>query len=77
MSKEFYEAQEVSDDGRECISCWRLTRRITQMNVEKAYLQCDYYYKGACTCSAIDKWYACELEEVNPEDIVTFEEEEK
>ena len=47
------------------------------MNVEKAYLQCDYYYKGACTCSAIDKWFACELEEVNPEDIVTFEEEEK
>ena len=47
------------------------------MNVEKTYLQCDYYYKGACTCPSIDKWYACGFEEVNPDDIVTFEEEEK
>lgn len=29
------------------------------MNVEKTCLNCDNYYKGACTCSAIDKWFAC------------------
>lgn len=47
------------------------------MNVEKTCLRCDYYYKGACTCSSIDKWFACGLEEVNPDDFIICEEDEE
>lgn len=40
------------------------------MNDEKTCLLCDYYNDGACACPSINKWYACGLKEVNPEDFL-------
>ena len=47
------------------------------MDIEKTCLYCDYYNDGACSCPSIDKWYACPLEEVNPEDLICFDDNDE
>lgn len=44
--------------------------------IDKKCLMCDFYDPDyECTCSPLDKWYACPLEpEPKPEDFMTQEE---
>ena len=48
-----------------------------KMDIEKTCLYCDYYNDGACSCPSIDKWFACPLEEVNPEDLICFDDNDE